>query len=64
MKYLLTRRRLVWEKVPLSFPNDEVSFNSEETRLGRKSYAKINIGKEPLDWLVSVCKSCHYSQHR
>jgi 5-methylcytosine-specific restriction endonuclease McrA len=28
-----------------------------------KKYAKRNIGKEPIDWLVSVCKSCHESLH-
>jgi len=26
-------------------------------------YAKWNIGKEPIEWLVSVCKSCHDAQH-
>ena len=28
-----------------------------------KKYAKYNIGKEPIEWLVSVCKSCHEAQH-
>lgn len=28
-----------------------------------KKYAKYNIGKEPIEWLVSVCKSCHDKQH-
>lgn len=26
-------------------------------------YAKKNIGSEPTEWLVSVCSSCHTSQH-
>ena len=33
------------------------------TEVHHKRYAKRNIGKEPIDWLVSVCKSCHDSQH-
>ena len=34
------------------------------TQVHHKRYAKINIGKEPIDWLVSVCKSCHDSLHK
>jgi 5-methylcytosine-specific restriction endonuclease McrA len=26
-------------------------------------YAKINIGKEPIDWLESVCETCHKKIH-
>jgi len=33
------------------------------TQVHHKKYAKYNIGKEPIDWLVSVCKSCHDKQH-
>ncbi len=33
------------------------------TQIHHKRYARINIGKEPIKWLVSVCKSCHESQH-
>lgn len=33
------------------------------TEVHHKRYAKYNIGKEPIDWLVSVCKSCHDKQH-
>src|SRR6478736_3151347 len=33
------------------------------TQVHHKKYAKKNIGKEPIKWLVSVCKSCHDSQH-
>ncbi|PKP45154.1 MAG: hypothetical protein CVT94_18845 [Bacteroidetes bacterium HGW-Bacteroidetes-11] len=29
-----------------------------------KKYAKRNIGREPIHWLVSVCNSCHDSQHK
>jgi|JI10StandDraft_1071094.scaffolds.fasta_scaffold15766_2 hypothetical protein len=28
-----------------------------------KRYAKLNIGSEPIDWLVSVCKNCHDRLH-
>jgi 5-methylcytosine-specific restriction endonuclease McrA len=33
------------------------------TQVHHKRYAKWNIGKEPIDWLVSVCKACHDSIH-
>ncbi len=33
------------------------------TQIHHKKYARKNIGKEPIKWLVSVCKSCHESQH-
>ncbi len=33
------------------------------THVHHKRYAKINIGKEPIDWLVSVCKDCHDRLH-
>ena len=33
------------------------------TQVHHKRYAKINIGKEPIEWLVSVCKPCHEAQH-
>jgi 5-methylcytosine-specific restriction endonuclease McrA len=26
-------------------------------------YAKYNIGREPIEWLVSVCKNCHDTIH-
>jgi len=29
------------------------------TQVHHKKYAKRNIGKEPIEWLVSVCNSCH-----
>jgi hypothetical protein len=33
------------------------------TQVHHKKYSKRNIGKEPIRWLVSVCKSCHESLH-
>lgn len=33
------------------------------TQVHHKKYAKYNIGKEPIEWLVSVCKSCHDKLH-
>ena len=33
------------------------------TQVHHTRYAKHNIGKEPIDWLESVCKSCHNSIH-
>lgn len=33
------------------------------TQVHHTRYAKYNIGKEPIDWLASVCKSCHHKQH-
>ena len=33
------------------------------TQVHHLRYAKRNIGKEPIEWLVSVCQSCHDAQH-
>jgi hypothetical protein len=33
------------------------------TQVHHRRYAKRNIGKEPIDWLVSICKTCHESIH-
>jgi hypothetical protein len=33
------------------------------TEVHHKKYAPKNIGKEPIEWLVSVCRSCHDSLH-
>ena len=33
------------------------------TQVHHKKYAKHNIGKEPIDWLVSICFKCHDSIH-
>jgi 5-methylcytosine-specific restriction endonuclease McrA len=29
-----------------------------------KRYARRNIGREPIEWLVSVCEVCHRKQHK
>ncbi len=34
------------------------------TQVHHKKYLKNNIGKEPIDWLVSICKPCHDSIHK
>lgn len=36
---------------------------AKATQVHHKKYAKYNIGGEPIDWLVSICKSCHEKQH-
>jgi len=32
------------------------------TQVHHLRYAK-NIGKEPIDWLISICENCHKAQH-
>src|SRR2546430_914161 len=34
------------------------------TQVHHKQYARRNIGREPIEWLVSVCKFCHEKQHK
>ena len=34
------------------------------TQVHHKKYARKNIGKEPIKWLVSICKPCHDAQHQ
>jgi cbb3-type cytochrome oxidase subunit 3 len=34
------------------------------TQVHHKRYAKKNIGREPIEWLVSICKNCHENLHR
>ena len=34
------------------------------TQVHHKRYAKQNIGKEPIEWLVSVCFACHSELHK
>jgi len=36
--------------------------NSKATDVHHKRYAR-QIGKEPIDWLVSVCPRCHEIEH-
>jgi 5-methylcytosine-specific restriction endonuclease McrA len=33
------------------------------TQVHHLRYARYNIGREPIDWLVSVCKTCHEAKH-
>ena len=33
------------------------------TQVHHKKYAKVNIGREPIEWLVSVCPRCHEERH-
>lgn len=37
---------------------------SKATQVHHKRYAPKNIGTEPIDWLVSVCKPCHDAIHQ
>jgi 5-methylcytosine-specific restriction endonuclease McrA len=37
---------------------------AKATQVHHTRYAKRNIGKEPIDWLISVCKPCHDAQHK
>ena len=37
---------------------------AKATQVHHKKDAKYNIGKEPIEWLVSICKSCHENQHK
>jgi 5-methylcytosine-specific restriction endonuclease McrA len=34
------------------------------TQVHHKRYARRNVGREPIDWLVSICAECHRSQHK
>jgi len=40
-----------------------VHCGARATQVHHKKYAPKNIGKEPIEWLESVCKSCHDSLH-
>ena len=33
------------------------------TEVHHKKYARRNIGREPIKWLVSICRSCHQELH-
>ena len=33
------------------------------TQVHHTRYTKYNIGREPIDWLVSICEDCHDSIH-
>lgn len=34
------------------------------TQVHHKRYARKNIGREPIEWLESVCKACHEYHHQ
>ena len=34
------------------------------TEVHHKKYARRNIGKEPIKWVVSICKNCHQEIHK
>lgn len=34
------------------------------TQVHHKRYLKKNIGKEPIEWMESICISCHEIQHK
>lgn len=36
---------------------------AQATQVHHKRYAKNNIGKEPIKWLVSICEPCHNKIH-
>lgn len=33
------------------------------TQVHHTKYAKYNIGREPIEWLVSICRDCHDNIH-
>jgi 5-methylcytosine-specific restriction endonuclease McrA len=33
------------------------------TQVHHKRYTRRSIGREPIEWLVSVCRTCHEHQH-
>ena len=33
------------------------------TEVHHKKYARVNIGREPIEWLVSICRGCHQEIH-
>lgn len=37
---------------------------SRATQVHHKRYARKNIGREPIHWLVSVCEACHQKLHQ
>ena len=36
---------------------------AKATEVHHMKYAKYQIGKEPIDWLVSLCSPCHRKKH-
>ena len=37
---------------------------AKATEVHHLKYAKYQIGKEPIDWLVSLCSPCHRKKHQ
>ncbi len=37
---------------------------NKATEVHHKKYARRNIGKEPIKWLVSICRNCHQKIHK
>ena len=37
---------------------------AKATEVHHMKYAKYQIGKEPIDWLVSLCSPCHRAKHQ
>ena len=40
-----------------------VKCGAPATQVHHKKYAKWNIGREPIHWLVSLCSTCHQEEH-
>lgn len=37
---------------------------AKATEVHHKKYLKKNLGKEPIKWLVSICRTCHDKKHQ
>ena len=40
-----------------------VKCGNKATQVHHKRYLKYKIGKEPIQWLVSLCADCHKKAH-
>jgi len=40
-----------------------VHCGARATQVHHTKYARRNIGREPIEWLVSVCEECHSREH-
>lgn len=56
----------VWERyVVLKRDNRRCVYClAKATQVHHKRYACVNIGREAIDWLMSVCKPSHDAQHK
>ena len=41
----------------------EINITNKATEVHHKKYARVNIGREPIEWLVSICRGCHQEIH-